>query len=104
MIKHILYINNHHIRQYGEENEEEASQMTARQENRRSIRSGNDISALGAWVGCEIVDTVARGLLGRGNSKNEELSFLYVHPSLNCTECFWTQRSAQSLLNKGEDH
>lgn len=103
MIKHILYINNHHIRQYGEENEEEASQMTARQEN-RSIRSGNDVSALGAWVGCEIVGTVARGLLGRGNSKNEELSFLYRHPSPNCTECFWTQRSAQSLLNKGEDH
>lgn len=33
--------------------------MTARQENRRSIRSGNvRFSPLGAWVGCEIVGTV----------------------------------------------
>lgn len=78
--------------------------MTTRQENRRRIHTGNVISALGAWVGCEIVDMVARGLVGRGNSKNKELSFLYIHPSLNCRGCFWAQRSAQSLLNKGEDH
>ena len=78
--------------------------MPARQENRRRICSGNDISALGAWGGREVLDMVARGLLGRGNNKNKEFSFLYIHPSLNCREGLWTQRSAQSLLNKGEDH
>lgn len=64
--------------------------MTAGQENRRWFHGRNDISALGGWGTSEIVDMVAKGVPGTGNSKSKEreLSFLYVHPFLNYGQCF----------------
>ena len=77
--------------------------MTAGQEKGRRF---HDSSALGGWGKHEIVGMVARGVLGRRNrrSKDTELSFLNIYPSLNCRMYFWTLKSAQSLWSRGEHH
>lgn len=78
-IKHtLLYTDNHYIRQCDECNEKEANQVTAGQEN-RSFHGGNGISALGGLGIYEIVNVMAKGILGTGDnskSKDREHPFL----------------------------
>lgn len=67
----LLYTDNHYIRQCDEYNKKEANQVTAGQEN-RSFHGGNGVSALGGLGIYEIVNVVAKWILGTGGNSNSQ--------------------------------